>query len=105
MHRRHNVRRERRFNKFSSMLGHAKLLTEQRLSRRCSETDEYVGFHDRELRVQPGQTSVNLDRIRLGVDAPFATGLPLEMLDDVRYVYSAAIDSGLLQRSVEQFSG
>ncbi len=62
------------------------------------------GLDHGQLRLQPGTAGHDLERVRLGVDAPLAARLPLEVLHDVGDVGPAPLDPGLLERLVEQAS-
>src|SRR5262249_49352203 len=79
MHRRHDDRRQRRLDALTSLTRHPEALSEQRLSGRCSETDEHTRFDERDLDVDPGAAGGDLRRVRLRVDAALAARLPLEV--------------------------
>src|SRR5581483_2086045 len=87
------------------LLRHAELLAEQRLRRGRAQTDDDVGLHHRELRLEPRPARGLLAPRRLRVDPPLASRLPLEMLDRIRHVRRGAVDTGELERLVQQAPG
>jgi hypothetical protein len=74
------------------------------LSRGRSEQDEELRLDRLDFRFEPGPARADLLRVRLLVQASFATPHPPEVLDRVRHVDATAIDSGLLQGTVEQLA-
>src|SRR5581483_5090689 len=103
--RRRHVRREVRLDPAAPLLRHAELLAEQRLRRGRAQTDDDVGLHHRELRVEPRPARGLLAPRRLRVDPPLASRLPLEMLNRIRHVRRGAVDTGELERLVQQAPG
>ena len=89
----------------STLLGHAEIAAEERLRRGRAEGDEYLGLDRRELGLEPGTAGGDLAPVRLRVDPALAARCPLEVLDDVRHVGGAAVDSSILERLIEQSAG
>src|SRR5436190_90275 len=101
MHRRRHGVREVRVEQLAAMLGDAELAAEQRLGCRRAEQDEDARLHHLELRLEPGPAGRHLGPVGLLVDPALAARLPLEMLDGVRHIDARAVDSGRLERLVE----
>ena len=59
----------------------------------------------RELGLEPGTAGGDLAPVRLRVDPALAARCPLEVLDHVRHVGGAAVDSSILERLIEQSAG
>jgi hypothetical protein len=88
------------------MLGQPEVLAEERPSCGGAESHDHTGLHEFDLLHEPGLAGTNLGRSRLFVQSPPSFDYyELEMLDGVRHVDSAAVDAGLLQRSIEQLAG
>ena len=84
---------------------HGDRLAEQRLRGGCAERDDEVGLDDRQLLVEPPAAGLHLAGIGLGMDAPLAARLELEMLDRVGDVDLEPIDIGLVEYLVEHLAG
>src|SRR5437764_13134418 len=102
---RQDVRPELRLDRPAPLLRHAELPPEQCLRCGCAETDEHLRLDSVEFRVEARPAGCNLRPRGLGMDAPFPARLPLEVLDNVRYVGARPVDAGLLERLVEQAPG
>src|SRR5947207_863481 len=81
------------------------LRSQQRLRGGCSQAHDQSGAKGFKFRIQPRPAGKNLARQRLLVNAEFSSWLPLEVLHRVRHVDDFAVNSGLLQAYIEQFSG
>src|SRR5690349_16736503 len=86
------------------MLGQAELAAQHRLRRGGAHADDQPGMGSRQLRLQPRAAGFDLVRARLLMDPQFALADPLEVFDRVGDVNRAALDSGLLQRLVENLA-
>jgi hypothetical protein len=91
----------------SPLLRHAEALAEQRLGRGSAEADDHRRLDGPQLRVEPWDARLDLRIVRLPVDSLCggAAPLPLEVLDRVGDVDLRAVDSGLLQRLIEEPAG
>ncbi len=63
------------------------------------------GLDRRELGLEPGTAGGDLAPVRLRVDPALAARCPLEVLDHVRHVGGAPVDSSILERLIEQSAG
>ena len=59
----------------------------------------------RDLGLEPRPAGGNLRAVRLGVDAPFAARLPLEVFHNIGEIHTGAVDPGLVERAIEQLPG
>src|SRR6185369_15740072 len=98
-------RRQRRLDKFSAMLGDAKLRSEQSLRRGRSQADDDPRFDDGDFRVEPGTASSYFAGIGFFVNAPLAARFPLKMLYDIRDVNFCTVDARFFQSAIEQLAG
>jgi len=69
-----------------------------------AETNYDLRLHELDFGVEPGAASCDLQRIRLLVNAPLASRLPLEVFDGIGDVRLLAIDARLQQSLVQQRS-
>ena len=70
-----------------------------------TQTNDQSRAEQRELAVEPLMTRLDLELVRLLVDAALAARLSLEVFDGVRNVGGLAIDGRVGQCAVEEFSG
>src|SRR5258706_15611502 len=96
---------EMRRDDLRALQGDAELGPDPRLCRGRAEADDRARLYDADLRQKPRPARRNLGRVRLLVDTPFAARLPLEMLDNVRYVDRRPVNPSLGERLVEQGAG
>jgi len=105
MHGRRHELGERRFHELTALNGDAKFRADHGLGRGRSEADDGARLDDIDFGLQPRHAGIDLDRVRLFVNAPFAARLPLEVLHDIRDVDLRAIDACFFERFVEQSAG
>ncbi len=97
-----HVRRERRALEYlPAVRADRRRVAEDGLHGRRAEAHDHLGLHGRHLGLEPAVARVDLDHVGLGVEAPLAARLPLEVLHGVRDVDVAPIHAGTLERRVE----
>src|SRR6266536_6115545 len=105
MHGSHDVRRERRLDKFSPSLTHPEVSAQQGLRCRGAETDDHVGFGHGYFSFKPRPACSNFREAWLLVNAPLPLPHPFEMFDYVGDVNEVAVNSCLHQHLIEQLPG
>src|SRR5438067_12327280 len=105
MDRRRDVIGEVGLDPLAALARDPKLAAQQGLLGRRAQADEHARTHDGELRFEPRAAGGELAPARLRVDAAFAPGLPLEMLDRVRDVGRTTTDAGTIESVVEEPAG
>src|SRR6266566_1353979 len=105
MDRGKRIGRPARLDQPAAVARDAKGLAEQRLRRGRAERDDDAWLHFGDLRFEPGETRGDLHRAGLAVNAPGAARDPFEMLDRVRHIAPAAIDSRGFEAAIEQLTG
>src|SRR3989442_8189765 len=104
MYRRHHEWCQRRGNKFPALHADLEMSSQQRLSRRRTQTNDHFGANHFDLGFEPGLACCNLERVRFLVDAALASRLPFEMFHRVRDIDFLPIDAGFFQGFVENSS-
>src|SRR5215813_14243495 len=105
MRRGQHAGRQRRGDPLAAAHGDPEALAEQRLRRGGAEADQDPGLDALQLGLQPGAAGLDLDLVRLAVNAALPRpALPLEVLHHVGDVGPTAVDSRRLQGLVEQLS-
>src|SRR5438477_11629377 len=84
----------RRLHKLAPLAGDAKVTTQERLRGDGSQTHDGLRPHNLDFRLKPGTAGGNLARLGPGVQAPFPSRLPFEVLDGVRQIDLAPVDAG-----------
>src|SRR6476660_6574598 len=74
--------------------------TAQRLRRRGAERDDESRLDRFELALHPPFARLDLARIGLGMNAPFAARLEFEMFDGVGDIDLGALDACVFQRTI-----
>ena len=99
------MRDECGFEELAAALRDAECATEQGLRGGGAETDHDFGLEQCDFGIEPWAAGGDFRAIWFFVDAAFAARLPFEMFDGVGDIGFVAIDAGLLERGVEEFSG
>ena len=91
----------------SALLHDAEVAAEQTFRRRRAEAYDDVWANERDLLLEPRLAGANLTGARGLVDASFRARVarPLEVLHGVRDVDVVAVDSGGVERVIEQLAG
>ncbi len=89
------------FEHLAVRFGHTERRSPQRLTRRCAQRDDDIGFDEFEFAHQPSMARFHFGAVRRVVDATLPTRVPLEVLDRVGDVHIAARNAGLLEGIVE----
>jgi hypothetical protein len=103
--RRERAGHERRTDQLPALTGHAEGGAQQRLGRRGAEADDELRLQRDELRLEPGAAGPDLVGLWLLVDPALPSQLETEMLDDVRQVYGFAVDTGFVERFIQEAAG
>ena len=104
MHGSNDVRCECGFEEFAAALRYAEGAAEKRLRGGGTEANDDFGLEQSEFGVEPRSAGGDFGAVWFFVDAAFAARLPFEMFDGVGDVGFVAVDAGLFERGVEQFS-
>lgn len=105
MHGGKHRRKSIRVKDLASILRHAKIPAEERLSCGGPQADNKFRFDHFDLAVEPGPAGRLLASAGLLVKAALAARLPLEMLHRIGDVDEVAVDTGFDQTAVEQMAG
>src|SRR2546427_3768713 len=105
MHRRRHWWQTGPLDELAALQAHPEVAAQQGLRGGRPQQHQQLRLHRRDLGIQPGPAGVDLSGVRLLVQATLALRLPFEVLDGVRDVGAAAVDTCLLERLVEDTSG
>src|SRR5579862_2206114 len=84
---------------------HAESAAEERLRGHRTECHDHFWLDAHELRGQPHPAGFLLGRVGALVEPELPARLVLEVLDGVGDVHLAAIDAGLIERTIEELAG
>src|SRR4249919_857310 len=94
---------ELRGQHFSALACHAESRAENRLRRCRTHCHDEVGLNDPQFRFEPRTARCDFARVRLLMNAAFATRLPLKMFHRIGYVHLQSIDSSIRERAIHNF--
>src|SRR5882757_9512352 len=99
-----DVFRERRFDELTTPLADAKFFSQQRLRGSRAEADQHFWFQNLQFCFQPRAARGNFPTIRLLVNTPLASWLPLEVLDGIRHIDFVTVDACFDESFVQELS-
>jgi hypothetical protein len=97
--------RHDRIVEYAAALGDLEMRIDQRLGRRGSERHDDARPDDVQLQIEPWPAGADVAGVRPLVKAPLAAWAPPEMFDDIRHEDLLAVDSGGLERFIEDPTG